>query len=176
MIVIRSGFMKNSTFCVMLAAVLMLMGGICARFMQNQPDDVTAYEETMMISEANRQDSAMIEQAAGEIVYEYGAQFEKEYRCWSMRDHMKMNAENTVLKAAAECVAEEIERTEGGSRLTLRAGNRRLIIWPVTGVLIFEGSRIQPGDEIGRVEEFVSFKAVDDEKTVDPTGMIRKSQ
>lgn len=162
--------MKLSTFCVLLASALMMLGALIAggmKYGDKEPQDQAA---TALTGITDEEESVIV---SGRIVDAFGAVYDEELDQWTMREYATADAGGRAYAAAnGECIVISITPEEDGSSILLEEKGRRIRLWPVEGVRVFEGSRLNEGDIIGTVDGEFCVSAEEGGCFVNPEDLI----
>jgi len=162
--------MKTSTFCVLLASALLLMSALAAggiKYRDRAPRDQTA----AALTEAT--DEIECEMVSGRIVDAFGAAYDERLNQWIMREYVSAEAvENAHIASNGEYTVISIEPEANGSSIVLAEEGRRIRLWPVAGVRVFEGSRLNAGEIIGTVDGKFFISAEENGRFVNPEYLI----
>lgn len=160
--------MKNTTFCVLLAATLMLMGAAAGAFMKM---DEKADDMRQASAPADERERVfMIMPIAGEVLEPFGVKYSAEYGQWSLAESVLVAADATqTVRAPMDCTVEAIEALEGGgSCVTLTEGNVRIRLQPVYNLRVFEGSRLEVEDAFAESKGLLEIYMEREGRSVDP--------
>ncbi len=162
--------MKTSTFCVLLASALLLMSALAAggmKYRDNEPQDRAAAALTDITDE---KEGSMV---SGRIVDAFGAAYDEGLNQWTMREYASAEVgENAYIASNGEYTVISIEAEGDGSSIVLAEEERIIRLWPVAGVRVFEGSRLNEGEVIGTVNGKFFMAAEENGRLVNPEYLI----
>ena len=146
--------MKNRAFFLLTASFIMLLTAV-----------VSMLERSPAAEEAEKTSAAVVREeyilpAAGKEVQKFGAVFSEELGQWSMRDETVIETdESCFVYAPADGRIERIEAGENGCRITIAGGEVKVLLYPVSGVRVFENSMVQAGALLGTAAGRLSIRA-----------------
>ena len=160
--------MKNTTFCILLAAALMMMGAIAMQLGRTTADNETG--QTALAHQEEEESEMWIWPVTGAIVERFGPQYSAEHRQWTWKDEVIADTEDGAeILAPTDGIVEEIAGGEEGSCVAIRNEDGMMIrLWPAVCVRVFEGSHVEKGMMIGSTAGRISIRLEIDGQAVDP--------
>ncbi len=164
--------MKNRTFALLLAALVMLLGaGATAWQKVRQEDGVQMQAQSAAVhSRENTEGEEFLIPVFGTTEQEYGAVYSEEYGQWTMCPHMTWTVEygREVYAPLSGTVTKIEAGTEGGSCVHMDCGQAVLEIFPIYNVRVFSGSRVEQGEVLGEARECLRVRAYQNGLPIDP--------
>lgn len=158
--------MRMSTFCILLASALMLMGALIGGLMKANRNET---EEKALSVSGQEMEAAALVALSGRAERFFGAEYSEELNQWTQNLWATVEAEKgTEIRAMTDCTVVSAKEAEGGSRLELTDGETTIILQPVTKLRVFEESRLEKGDIIGETEGMVEMSAKAAGEFIDP--------
>ncbi len=168
--------MSNRTFCVLLASVLMLLGAAASLFKKGIDSAEISVQDASAQVEQEAKAEEILLPAFSWIAESFGAAYSEEYGQWFFREKMTIKTQaGGSLYAPVSGVVEKIEGIEAegqlfstGSRISLRCGQVTLILYPIYGIRVFEGSRVTQHSVLGSTDDTLMMYAEKDGVPINP--------
>ena len=158
--------MRMSTFCILLASVLMLAGALLSGLMKINRNETE--EKTLLTSGQEVEEEAIIA-VDGRVERYFGAEYSQELNQWTQNLCSVIKVENKKeIQVMTDCTVAAAKSAEGGSRIELTDGETTIVIQPVKRLRVFEGSRLKRGDVVGEAEGELEISAETGGEAVDP--------
>lgn len=168
--------MSNRTFCILLAAFLMLLGAGTKVIMRIGIHDEE--EAVQTASAASVEEKLISPTGTWQVSGEFGALYSEEYGQWMLRDDVLMNlgGETEIIAPMSGSIVSIQAEESGGSCIQLDHKGIVLTISPVYSLQIFEGSKVNQGDMLGIGREYLVLRAEQEEMIMDPLELASGSR
>jgi len=165
---------NNRTFCALLAAFLMLTGGIVHICREDHQGGMALSGDA--VEAASGQAGWISPLNSWNVLEGYGAQYDDALSQWSGRSSVLLDAEagETVVSPMNGTV-EKIENDGGGSWIVIAEADMKVEIRTVTGICVFEGSGVRAGDILGRAQGAIELRTWKNGECVNPEAWLQQA-
>lgn len=163
--------MSNRTFCALLAGFLMLLGGMTVLIRKNGGEADIRPQAAVSSGNGPTISSPV---AGWQVLQDYGMQYNHSLSQWEMHDFilLETNEKERVFAPIDGKIGRIEECPTGGVRVLIEGGEIRVLLWPVSGLCVFEGSVTERNSVIGTAEGQICLRVESNGRAVNPGTLI----